>query len=125
MTWASELDVSREVSGVKANDDFVGKAILTGIEEVAELSLEVVEEKVDQICLYLWWELLIEIELFNDQVVVILERFLDRFTDVKIEASRDVQVADCRIGLLELLDPHIQIVVLVHQKTLEVFLWGH
>ena len=74
---------------------------------MSEVFLEVLEDEVDDFGLLLWRELLIEVELFNDQVVVVFKGLLDGLTDRQVKVTWDEQRSDRRVCLLQLFDPNV------------------
>jgi len=92
---------------VKVDYGFVDEAPLTRVEEVAEVLSEVFEDHSDDTCLVLGRELLIEIELFDDQVVVVFKGFLYGLTNAEVKIRWNVKFTDCRICLLQFLDPDV------------------
>jgi hypothetical protein len=93
----------------KVDDEFVDEATLAFIKEVVERLLEVLEDArvLYQIRLHLGRDLMIEIELFDDQVEIVQEGLLDVLADVIVQRRLDVERS---VRLLNLLDPHIQLV---------------
>ena len=43
MAWSRQLDVGWKVAGVQADNHFILETILTGVKEVTELPLEIME----------------------------------------------------------------------------------
>lgn len=71
----------------------------------------------DQVGLHLWGDLLVELELFDDQVEIIEEGLFDILSDIVVESWLDMERL---VGLFDLLDPHIQGVKLLFNEIVEV-----
>ena len=106
-------------SAVHSNDELIGESSLTFFEEMIEASLKFFENSgvLDEISLHFWSDLLIELELFNNQVEIIKESLLDVFSDVVIESWLDMEWL---VGLLNFLDPHVQGVKLLFDEIIEI-----
>ena len=99
------------------DDEFVGEASLAVLEEVFEMILEILEDRLHDFCLHLWRDLLVEVELLDDQVEVVHEGVVHVLLDVAVQVGRDV------VGLvrpLDLLDPDVQKAQLLVDEALEV-----
>ena len=118
--FVGDYSLTRGVnSAVHADDELVGKASLALLEEMVERALEFFEDSsvLDQIGLHLRSDLLIELELLNDQVEIIKEGLLDILSDIVVESGLNVEWL---VGLLNLLDPHIQRVKFLFDEIVEV-----
>jgi hypothetical protein len=73
----------------------------------------------NQLSLHLGSEVLVELELFDDQVEVVHESLFDVFPDVVVESGLDMVWF---VRLLNLLDPHIQRIQLLFDQIVEVVL---
>ena len=106
-------------SAVHSNDELIGESSLTFFEEMIEASLKLFENSgvLDEIGLHFWSDLLIELELFNNQVKIIKESLLDVFSDVVIKSWLNMEWF---IGLLNFLDPHVQGVKLLFDEIIEI-----
>jgi hypothetical protein len=58
----------------------------------------------DQLSLHLWCDLLIEWELFNDQIEIVFESLLNVLSDVVIESWLDMEWL---VWFLNFLNPHV------------------
>lgn len=76
-----------EQSAEHLDDQLVGEASLALVEEVLEMLFEVIESlgQFDELRLHLWGDLLVEVELFNDQIEVVLVGLLNVLSDVIVE----------------------------------------
>ena len=109
----------RVKSAEHVDDELVGEASLALIEEVIEGLLKLLEHSgvLDELSLHLWGNLLVEDELLDDQVEVIHERLLDVVPDIVVQSGLNVEWL---VGLLDLLDPHVEGVKLVLDEVIEV-----
>ena len=64
----------------------VDEIYFTAPKYVIEIFQEVTKEELDQIRLYLWRQLVKEVELFDDQIVVIAERAKQFFFYLIVES---------------------------------------
>lgn len=71
----------------------------------------------DELSLHLWCDLLVENELFNDQVEIIHEGLLYVLSDIVIESWLDVEWL---VRFLNLLDPHVKGVKFVLNQVIKV-----
>ena len=71
----------------------------------------------DQVSLHLWSDLLVELELFDDQVEIVEEGLLDILSDIIVKRWLNMERL---VGLFDLLDPHIQGVKLLFNEIVEV-----
>lgn len=79
---------------VEIDDGLVDETSIARVEEVAEVLLEVFENQIDDLGLLLWRELLVEVEFFDNEVVIILKSLLNGLADRQVEVARDVERAD-------------------------------
>lgn len=88
------------------NDEFVGEAALTLVEEMIERPFKLLEYSsvLNQVCLHFRRDLLIEVELLNDKVEIVKESLLDVFPDVVVQRRLDMERL---VGLLNFLNPHV------------------
>ena len=86
LTWSID-------SAVHVDDELVGEASLAFFEEVVEGSFELFEHPsvLNEVGLHLWGDLLIELELFNDEVEIVKESLLDILSDVVVECWLDME----------------------------------
>ena len=56
--------------------EFISEADLAGVEEVSEAGDKLIENLVDQLSLHLRSQLLVQVILFNDQVIILSERLV-------------------------------------------------
>ena len=79
-------------AGEKPNDCLVDKSLLARIEEVSEVSSEVLEKKLDQLGLVLWRQLLEELVVFHKHVEIVGEGVFDEEVDIPVHSRghRDV-----------------------------------
>jgi len=71
----------------------------------------------DQVSLHLRSDLLVELELFDDQVEIVEEGLLDILSDIIVKRWLNMERL---VGLFDLLDPHIQGVKLLFNEIVEV-----
>jgi len=71
----------------------------------------------DQVSLHLRSDLLVELELFDDQVEIVEEGLLDILSDIIVKRWLNMERL---VGLFDLLDPHIQGVKLLFSEIIEV-----
>lgn len=71
----------------------------------------------DQVSLHLRSDLLVELELFDDQVEIVEEGLLDILSDIIVKRWLNMERL---VGLFDLLDPHIQGVKLLFNEIIEV-----
>ena len=85
---------------------------------MVERSLELFEHSsvLDQVCLHLWCNLLVKLELFDNEVEVIKESLLNVFSNIIIKGRLDMERF---VRLLNLLDPHVERVKLLFDKGLK------
>ena len=72
-----------------------------------ETPSKVFKNQIDDLSLHLWRKLLVEVELFDDQVVIVLESLFHRLRHTEIEVCRDVELVESRVGLLHFLNPEV------------------
>ena len=74
-------------TAIHLNNQLVSEATLALLEEMVEGSLELFEDAsvLDQICLHLWSNLLIELEFFDNEVEIVEECLLNVLSDIVIE----------------------------------------
>ena len=93
-------------TGVEPDDEFIAEASLARVEEVVEPLDELLEDLVDQLCLHLGWQLLIQGVLLHDQVKVEMESLgdcsLDRLSKARVEVV-------WRVGFLNALHPQVEL----------------
>ena len=101
------------------DDEFVGEAALTLVEEVVEGALELLEDAgvLDEVSLHLGSDLLVEVEFLNDEVEIIQEGLLDILPDIVVECGLYVERL---IWLLDFLNPHVQRVQLLLDEIVKV-----
>ena len=89
------------------NDEFIGEAALTLVEEMIEGPFKLLEDSsvLNQVCLHFRRDLLIEVELLNDEVEIVKESLLDVFPDVVVQSRLDMERL---VRLLNFLNPHVQ-----------------
>ena len=94
-------------STVHGDDKLVGESSLAFLEEMVEGSLELLEDSsvLDKVSLHLWGNLLVELELFDDQVEIVQEGLLNILSNVIIQGWLDMERL---IGLLDFLNPHVK-----------------
>ena len=75
------------------DDELVGEAALTLVEEVVEGALELLEDAsvLDEVSLHLGSDLLVEVEFLDDQVEIIQEGLLDILPDIVVECGLYVE----------------------------------
>jgi hypothetical protein len=112
--FAGVLDAAEHV-----DDHLVGKASLALLEEVVEGPFELLEDTgvLDEVSLHLGSDLLVEGELFDDQVEVKEESLLDVLSDVVVKGRLNMEWL---VGLLNLLDPHVQRIQFFFDEVVEV-----
>jgi hypothetical protein len=110
-----------ENSAIKGNNDLIAKSSFAGVEEMVESFFKFYEllGAEDEVGLHLGGDLLVELELFDDQVEVVHEGLLHVLPDVPIERGLDVVGF---VGLLNLLDPHVERVQLLLNQIFETIL---
>jgi len=91
---------------VHAYDQFIGETSFTLIKEMVESLLELSEysSTLNQISLHFWSHLLVELELFDDQVEVEVEGLLNVLSDVIVESWLNMEWF---VRFFNLLDPHV------------------
>ena len=82
------------VARVEPNDHLIDEAAIARVEEVPEILSELPKDQLNELGLNIWGEPLIEIELFNDKVMVAFESFLDSLSYVQVEICWDVSLTD-------------------------------
>jgi hypothetical protein len=86
-------------------DELINETALTVLKEVSELCLEVLENCTYDLCLHFWWDLLIEVEFFNNQIEVVQEGIVNKLLNVAIQIRRDVVRL---VGSFYFLDPNVE-----------------
>ena len=71
----------------QVDDYFVDEALITGVEKVTEVFSKLTKNLIDDACLQLRSELLVEGKLLDDEIVVILECLLDSSWYAQIKIS--------------------------------------
>ena len=106
---ANNLTTLRIDTAEQVDDEFVNEATLALIKEMVESLFEVLEDAsvLDQVSLHLGSDLMVEVELFDDQVEIVQESLLDVLADVVVQGWLDVERS---VRLLNFLDPHVQLV---------------
>jgi len=106
-------------SAVKTDDELVDESPLALFEEMVEVSLEPLELSSlgNQLSLHLGRHLLIEGELFDDEVVIVEEGLIDVVFDVVVQIGLNMERL---VRFLNLLDPHVEGVQLLVDEVLEV-----
>lgn len=106
-------------SAVKTDDEFVDEAPLALFEEVVEVSLEPFELSSlgNQLSLHLGRHLLVEGELFDDEVVIVEEGLVDIVFDVIVQIGLNMERL---VRFLNLLDPHVEGVQLLVDEVLKI-----
>lgn len=106
-------------TAVHLDDELIGEASLALLEEVVEGSLEFFEDTgvLDQVRLHLRGNLLIELELFDNQVEIIEESLLNILSDIVVQGRLDVEGF---VRFLDFLDPHVQGVQLLLDEVVEI-----
>jgi hypothetical protein len=106
-------------SAVHCDDKLIGETSLAFLEEVVEGSFELFEHPgvLNEIGLHFWGNLLIELELFNDKVKIVQESLLNILSDIVVECWLNMERL---VGLLNLLDPHVEGVKLLFNEVIEV-----
>ena len=106
-------------SAVKTDDEFVDESPLTLFEEMVEVSLEPLELSSlgNQLSLHLGCHLLIEGELFDDEVVIVEEGLVDVVFDVVVQIWLNMERL---VRFLNLFDPHVEGVQLLVDEVFEV-----
>ena len=86
---------------------------------MVERSFEFFEDSsvLDEVSLHLWCDLVIEWELFNDEIEIVKEGLLDVDSDVVVQGWLNVEWL---VRLLDLLDPHVESVKLLFDQVVEV-----
>lgn len=69
-------------SSIEPNDALVAEPHLARVEEMLEPAHELVEDLVNQCCLHLWRQLLIQVILFHNQVEIEVESICHSFLDL-------------------------------------------
>lgn len=109
--WPDYTDTSKPralmASGEQVDDYFVDETLITGVEEVTEVFSKLTKNLIDDACLQLRSELLVEGKLLDDEIVVILECLFDGFRYTQIKISRYEQRLLRRISLLKFFNPEI------------------
>ena len=79
-------------SAIHRNDQFVGETSLAIVEEMVERTLKLLEylRILDQFCLHLWSNLLVEWELFDDEIEIVEEGLLHVFSNVVVKSWLNV-----------------------------------
>jgi len=80
-------------SAVHTNDKLIGETSFTLLKEMIERFLEFLEDTsvLNQVSLHLWGDLLIELELFDDQVEIIKESLFDVLSDIVVQSWLDME----------------------------------
>ena len=87
VTFVADYNSTRGVKSAEHIDDkFICKASLAFIKEMVERFLELLEHSgvLNQVGLHLWGNLLVELELFNDQVEIVEESLFNVLSDIVI-----------------------------------------
>ena len=106
-------------SAVHTDDKLIGEASLALFKEVIEASFKFLEHSsvLDEIGLHLWSDLLVELELFDDQVEIIKESLFDILSNIVVKSWLNMERL---VGLLNFLDPHVQRVKFLFDEIIEV-----
>jgi len=80
-------------SAVHSNDQLISEASLAFFEEVVEGSFEFLKDSsvLDEVGLHFWSDLLIELELFNNQVEIVEEGLLYVLSDIIVQGRLDME----------------------------------
>jgi hypothetical protein len=75
-------------SAIHTDDKLIGKSSFALFEEMVEGLFEFFEDSgvLNQVSLHLWGDLLIELELFNNQVEIIEESLFDVLSDIVVQS---------------------------------------
>lgn len=94
-------------SAVHSNDQLISEASLAFFEEVVEGSFEFLKDSsvLDEVSLHFWGDLLIELELFNNQVEIVEEGLLYILSDIIVQGWLNMERL---VGFFNLLDPHVK-----------------
>ena len=94
-------------SRVKVDDGFINEALITGVKKMAKVFPELAENQIDDGCLILGGELLIEGEFLYDEIVVVFESLFNSLSYVQVQRSWQKQFDSCGICLLQFFYPEI------------------
>jgi hypothetical protein len=117
LSIAHDCQVRLIYSREHIDDQLIDEPSLTVFEEMLEMSLKVLKDRLHDLSLHLRGDLLIEIELFNNQVEIVHEGIVHVLLDVTVKVRGDI------VGLvrtLYLFNPDIQETQLFIYETLEV-----
>jgi hypothetical protein len=108
----AELLSIRDYSGIRlvypskhVYDKFINETTLAVLKEVPELCLEILENCTYDLCLHFWWDLLVEIEFFNNQIEIVQEGIMNELFNVTIQIRRDIVGL---VGPFYFLDPNVE-----------------
>ena len=101
------------------NDGFVDESLLARVKEEPEVTPEFGEEKLDDFRLVFWLEQLVEWELFNDQIVVVLECFLCVVRNASEQYWRHEDILLVVICFLQLHDPYVHFFRVLREHVIE------
>jgi hypothetical protein len=94
VTFVADYNSTWSVKSAEHIDDkFISKASLAFVKEMVERFFKFLENSsiLNQLCLHLWCDLLIEREFFNDQVEIIFECLFNVLSDIVIQSRLDME----------------------------------
>ena len=94
VTFVADYNSSGGVKSAEHVDDkFISESSLAFVKEMVERFLKFLENSgvLNQLCLHLWGDLLIERKLFNYQVEVIFEGLFNVLSDIVVQSGLDME----------------------------------